>query len=62
VPRKKLNHEPATPRKGRGAGVNPASRFEHVVREVFDDSWHHESGKALLKKLDVNATCCVEAT
>ncbi len=26
-------------RRGRGAGINPAGRFEPVAREVFDDGW-----------------------
>ncbi|GGJ15931.1 PA0069 family radical SAM protein [Neoroseomonas lacus] len=26
-------------RKGRGAGLNPAVRFEHTAREAFDDGW-----------------------
>lgn len=28
-----------TRRRGRGAGINPAGRFEPVAREVFDDGW-----------------------
>jgi len=31
--------EPARPRKGRGAGYNPANRFRRVARETFDDGW-----------------------
>ena len=46
---KTLNHERATPRKGRGAGINPEGRFEHAAREAFDDGWHHESGEKPLK-------------
>jgi DNA repair photolyase len=30
---------PAGPRKGRGAGLNPAGRFEALRREAFDDGW-----------------------
>ena len=26
-------------RRGRGAGVNPAPRFEPIAREIFDDGW-----------------------
>jgi len=26
-------------RRGRGAGINPAGRFEPIAREVFDDGW-----------------------
>ncbi len=39
MPLKTLNHEHATPRKGRGAGVNPEGRFEKIAREAFDDGW-----------------------
>jgi DNA repair photolyase len=39
MPLKTLNREPATPRKGRGAGINPEGRFETMVREAFDDGW-----------------------
>ncbi len=34
-----LSGKHADPRKGRGAGVNPDGRFEHVEREAFDDGW-----------------------
>src|SRR5258708_1603415 len=40
MPLKTLNHEYATPRKGRGAGINPEGRFEKVVREAYDDGWN----------------------
>ena len=40
MPLKTLNHEPAAPRKGRGAGINPEGRFEKVAREAFDDGWN----------------------
>lgn len=26
-------------RRGRGAGVNPAARYEPIAREIFDDGW-----------------------
>ena len=39
MPLKTLNREHATPRKGRGAGINPEGRFEKVAREAFDDGW-----------------------
>ena len=39
MPLKTVNREPATPRKGRGAGINPEGRFENVVREAYDDGW-----------------------
>ena len=42
MPLKTINHEPAAPRKGRGAGVNPEGRFEQETRESFDDGWSHE--------------------
>jgi len=41
MPLKTLNREHATPRKGRGAGINPEGRFEQVEREAFDDGWEH---------------------
>lgn len=35
-----LDHAlPPLARKGRGAGLNPAVRFEHTAREAFDDGW-----------------------
>ena len=37
---KTVNHEPAAPRKGRGAAINPEGRFETVVREAVDDGWN----------------------
>src|SRR3972149_8922489 len=40
MPLKTLNREHATPRKGRGAGINPEGRFEKVERETFDDGWN----------------------
>jgi len=40
MPLKTLNREHATPRKGRGAGINPEGRFEKVAREAFDDGWN----------------------
>lgn len=30
---------PSAARKGRGAGLNPAIRFERTAREAFDDGW-----------------------
>ena len=39
MPLKTLNREHATPRRGRGAGINPEGRFEKVAREAFDDGW-----------------------
>ncbi len=30
---------PSAARKGRGAGLNPAVRFERTAREAFDDGW-----------------------
>ncbi len=30
---------PSLARKGRGAGLNPAIRFERTAREAFDDGW-----------------------
>jgi DNA repair photolyase len=39
MPLKTLNREHATPRKGRGAGINPEGRFEKIAREAFDDGW-----------------------
>jgi len=30
---------PSLARKGRGAGINPAVRFERTSREAFDDGW-----------------------
>src|SRR5258705_13757914 len=44
MPLKTLNREPATPRKGRGAGINPEGRFEKVAREAFDDGWGQPDG------------------
>ena len=44
MPLKTLNREPATPRKGRGAGINPEGRFERVAREAFDDGWGQPDG------------------
>jgi len=49
MPLKMLNRKDAAPRKGRGAGINPEGRFEHAVRETFDDGWHHEQNDAALK-------------
>src|SRR6267154_2791432 len=46
MPLKTLNREPATPRKGRGAGINPEGRFEKVAREAFDDGWGQPGGAA----------------
>src|SRR5664279_4298086 len=40
MPLKTVNHEPAAPRRGRGAGINPEGRFEDVTREAFDDGWN----------------------
>lgn len=40
MPLKTLNREHATPRKGRGAGINPEGRFEKVAREAVDDGWN----------------------
>jgi len=40
MPLKTLNREYATPRKGRGAGINPEGRFEKVARAAFDDGWN----------------------
>jgi DNA repair photolyase len=37
--------EPARPRKGRGAGYNPANRFRRDAREVFDDGWAATPGE-----------------
>jgi DNA repair photolyase len=37
-----LSPDPSLPpmaRKGRGAGLNPAIRFEQTAREAFDDGW-----------------------
>lgn len=34
-----LSGKHTDPRKGRGAGVNPEGRFEHIEREAFDDGW-----------------------
>lgn len=35
-----LGHSlPPLARKGRGAGLNPAVRFENTAREAFDDGW-----------------------
>src|SRR5713101_6143447 len=45
MPLKTLNRETAMPRTGRGAGINPESRFEKVSREAFDDGCGH-SGSA----------------
>jgi len=42
MPLKTVNGENATPRKGRGAGTNPAGRFEGEAREAFDDGWGAE--------------------
>lgn len=39
MPLKTLSGKYADPRKGRGAGINPEGRFEHVAREAFDDGW-----------------------
>jgi DNA repair photolyase len=44
MPLKTLNREHATPRKGRGAGINPEGRFEKVAREAFDDGWGQPEG------------------
>ena len=49
MPLKTFNLEQAAPRKGRGAGINPEGRFENVVREAFDDGWHHEQSDAALR-------------
>jgi len=49
MPLKMLNREDAAPRKGRGAGINPEGRFENIVREAFDDGWHHEQNDVALK-------------
>jgi len=36
----KTTFRPAnTPRKGRGAGINPDGRFEEQTRVSFDDGW-----------------------
>ena len=40
MPLKTLTGKHADPRKGRGAGINPEGRFEHVVREAYDDGWN----------------------
>lgn len=42
MPLKTLTGKHADPRKGRGAGINPEGRFEHVLREPFDDGWDAE--------------------
>ncbi len=39
MPLKTLSGKHSDPRKGRGAGINPEGRFEHVEREAFDDGW-----------------------
>ena len=44
MPLKTLNHEYATPRKGRGAGINPEGRFEKIEREAYDDGWSLPAG------------------
>ena len=36
---KTVNHEYAAAHKGRGAGINPEGRFEHLLREAVDDGW-----------------------
>jgi len=40
MPLRTINQEHATPRKGRGAGINPEGRFEKVAREAYDDGWN----------------------
>jgi hopanoid biosynthesis associated membrane protein HpnM len=51
MPLKTVSGKHADPRKGRGAGINPEGRFEHVEREAFDDGWDtpDEDGPAPLK-------------
>jgi DNA repair photolyase len=39
MPLRTVNREHASPRKGRGAGINPEGRFEKLAREAFDDGW-----------------------
>src|SRR5258705_9977406 len=39
-PLRTIDHEHATPRKGRGAAINPEGRFEKVAREAVDDGWN----------------------
>ncbi|HSS70959.1 MAG TPA: radical SAM protein, partial [Casimicrobiaceae bacterium] len=34
-----MTASPPRPRKGRGAGFNPANRFRRDEREAFDDGW-----------------------
>ena len=40
MPLKTVNHEHASPRKGRGAAINPEGRFERTAREAVDDGWN----------------------
>ena len=40
MPLKTLDGENATPRKGRGAGINPEGRFETTQRGAVDDGWN----------------------
>ena len=42
MPLKTLTGRHADPRKGRGAGINPEGRFEHVTREACDDGWDRQ--------------------
>ena len=44
MPLKTHDHEPAAPRKGRGAGINPEGRFELSTRESHDDGWGGDAG------------------
>ncbi|HZQ63374.1 MAG TPA: radical SAM protein, partial [Casimicrobiaceae bacterium] len=37
---KTLDGADAAPRKGRGAGINPEGRFEHLERGAVDDGWN----------------------
>lgn len=39
MPRKTVTGEHAAPHKGRGATLNPESRFDSLTRDVFDDGW-----------------------
>ncbi|MGZ5093500.1 MAG: PA0069 family radical SAM protein [Burkholderiales bacterium] len=51
MPLKTVSGKHADARKGRGAGINPEGRFEHVEREAYDDGWNtpEEDGPPPLK-------------
>jgi len=56
MPLKTHNHQAAAPLKGRGAGINPEGRFEHISREEYDDGWGADAGDSEAPRLKTFVT------